>query len=311
MSKAKTLYNNAKLVCTIVSDTHIDHKHPFPFVPKFFLKSVINDAAENNNDAFVIIGDTTSRGSKINWDMAKDVFEKAKKPRNMLIAIGNHDTWDDESTEVAMQRYYDYTATATGKRREHTYFSEVINGYHFIIIGGEKDNGCGAYMTDEQIAFLESALTEADKSGKPTFVFCHQSINMKHGLPKTFDKSEQDTDPFDGGIGARSDEVEEILKKHNNIFYFSGHSHMGFGGDERYAKEGYASFEKDDNLNLINLPSLACGNHHGDIVALGMGLQMEVYENKLVLRPRNFAKHKWIKNINLQNGNPVYEYEIK
>lgn len=310
MSKAKTLYSGAKLSCAIVSDTHIDIKHPFPFIPKFLLKSAVNDAAKSNADAFVIIGDTTSRGSEINWKMTKETFAKAKKPKKMLIAIGNHDTWDDESTEVAMKRYFDSTAQITGKRREHTYFAEVVNGYHFIFIGGEKDNGCGAYITDEQVAFLDNALAQADNSGKPAFVFCHQSINMKHGLPRTFDKDETDTDPFDGGIGAKSDEVEAVLKKHSKVFYFSGHSHMGISGDERFAKEGYSTFEKDDNLTLINLPSLACGNHHGDINDLGMGLQLEAYDDKIVLRPRSFLKHKWINKVILRNGKPYYEYEL-
>ena len=308
MSKAKSLYDNPLLTCTIVSDTHIDYKHPMPFIPKFLLKSAINDCAKSKCDAFIIIGDTTSRGSEINWEMAREVFKKAKKPaEHTLIAIGNHDTWDDESTEIAMKRYFDSTAEITGVKREKTYFKEVIKGYHFIFIGGEKDNGCGAYMTDEQIAFLEDALNESDKSEKPVFVFCHQSINMKHGLPRTFDKDEQDRDPFEGGIGARSDEVEAILKKHKNIFYFSGHSHMGISGEARYKKEGYASFEKDDNITLINVGSLACGNHHGDDNSPAQGMNLEVYEDKVVIRPRNYFKHKWISNLDIQGGKSHYE----
>ena len=313
MSRLSPLSENIKLNCTIVSDTHIDHKHPLPFVPKALLKNALSDAKKSKSpvDAFVIIGDTTSRGSETNWEMAKDTFSKVTDPaKEMIIAIGNHDTWADDGEDAAIQRYFRYASEVTGKKIDRTYFSTVVNGYYFIVIGSEKDCGCGAFISDEQIEWLRNEMKSAAESGNPVFIFCHQSFNRRHGLPRTFDRDETDTGPMDGGIGQRSDEIFEIISGYKNVFYFSGHSHMGFSAPSNFEKEGYSSFEVAEGVNLINLPSLACGNHHGTNNELGAGLQMEIYEDRVVFRPRSYMNHRWIKNIKTDGGKPYVEVKL-
>lgn len=311
MSRMSTLKDGVQLNCTIVSDTHIDIKHPIPALPKFFVKRALTNAKKSKNtvDAFIVIGDTTSRSSKINWDMAKETFSKVKAPaKNILIAIGNHDTWCDEDDDTAFKRYLSYTAEITGEKHEKTYFSKVINGYHLIFLGGESDCGCGAFISDEQVEWFKNEMKSASESGKPVFVFCHQSLNGKHGLPRTFDKDEDpNASPMEGGIGEKSDEIKEILEQYKNVFYFSGHSHMGVSGEDTYKKEGYSSFEKYGSLHLINLPSLSCGNHHGINNKLGVGFQLEVYNDSVVIRPRETKLHRWVKNVVIKDGKPYYE----
>ena len=50
-------------------------------------------------------------------------------------------------------------------------------------------------------------------------------------------RAETDTDPLDGGIGIDSDKVRAVLERFDNVFYFSGHSHRGYAGENRYAEE--------------------------------------------------------------------------
>ena len=107
-----------------------------------------------------------------------------------------------------------------------------------------------------------------------------------------------------------SGEVERILKAHRNVFYFSGHSHMGLCGEERKKAEGYASFEQEDGVTLVNLPSLACGNHHGDDRSMGVGVIVEVYADKVVIRPRNFAKHTMNRKVAIKDGKPYWEQPV-
>ena len=115
---------------------------------------------------------------------------------------------------------------------------------------------------------------------------------------------------MDGGLGKQSDAVEEILKKYRNVYYFSGHSHMGLGGERCKKENGYASIEQENSLTLINLPSLACGNHHGEDKAFCMGFQLEVYDGKVIIRPRNLKKHSWNRKIAMKNGKPYWENQI-
>lgn len=312
MDRIKPHYDGIRLNCTVVSDTHIDIKHPAPEFPPNCLKQVLEESQNNLSpvDAFIITGDTTSRGSKVNWDMTLECFEKYKPAKQIIPAIGNHDCWHDDGYEAAMKNYYVYFEKICGKTRQTSYFSYIINGYYLIFLGNEGEAGCEAVISDGQIRWLKQEMDCAAREGKPVFVFCHQSLNRKHGLPKTWDADESATDPMEGGIGERSGEIEEILKACKNVYYFSGHSHMGLGGENCLEQNGYASFEKEGNLNLINLPSLACGNHHGEVTDLNIGVQLEVYDDKVIVCPRNFAKHQWNETVLIRNGKYYLEEPI-
>ena len=303
MSSLKPLYPGIKLNALIVSDTHIDCKHPLPALPKYWLRSAAKDAEKSVHrmDAFITVGDTTSRGSEKNWQMAAQA----------LFAIGNHDCWNDDGFDAAVQNFYKYSKLITGNKRETPYFSHIINGYHFVFLGTDSDSGCEAQFSDEQMAWFASKMEKAGKNGKPIFVFCHQSLNGRHGLPRTWDRDEKPgRDPMEGGIGERSDEVAAILKKYKNVFYFSGHSHMGLCGENKAKAEGYSSFETEDGVCLINLPSLACGNHHGEVDTMGIGVVLEVYENKVVIRPRFTSTRRWNKSVMIKDGKPYFEMNI-
>ncbi len=313
MSRMKPLYDGIRLNCTIVSDTHIDEKHPFPWLPPWRLKHALANAKNSKApvDVFLTVGDTTSRGSDINWKMTKECFDKVPNAaKKIILPIGNHDGWNDDGFDAAIKNYCKYFELICGDRREKPYFSYVINGYYMIFIGTDSDSGCEASLSDEQMMWFAAEMEKASESGKPIFVFCHQSLNQKHGLPVTWDEKEDYTNLSDGGIGERSEEIEKILKAYKNVYYFSGHSHMGLCGERSLKEKGFASFEKEDGLNLINLPSLACGNHHGESKAFCIGVQLEVYDDKVVIRPRNMKTNKWIRSVPIRDGKPYLEEKI-
>lgn len=303
------LYDNIKLVATIVSDTHIDETHPIRVLPMYHLIKSLKDAKKVNADAFITVGDTTSRGTQKNWDMTRKCFEKVPDAsEKIILTIGNHDGWSHDNYDAAIKRYFSAYKDICRREITTTYFSEVINGYYFICIGTDSDCGCEAAISDTQMEWFRNEMAKAGETGNPIFVFCHQSLNQRHGLPRTWDRHEiPDRDPLDGGIGDRSDEVAEILKSYKNVFYFSGHSHMGLCGEDMKKAEGYSTFEEEDGVTLINLPSLSCGNHHGEIQKTGIGLQLEIYEDKVVLRPKSFISGKFITKLNIKDKKPYYE----
>lgn len=312
MPKIKPLYDGIKLSCTIVADTHIDIRHPMPYLPKRLLKNVLRDAVNSSDtlDAVIVIGDTVSRGNEINWNLARECFSKYPFKKTIL-ALGNHDTWNDDGYDAAINEYKKAYEDICGKKRDKVYFSEDLNSYRMIFLGSEYEGGCEANFSDEQLMWLDSELADGTKDSKPVFVFCHQSLNGKHGLPMTSDRDgTMDLPPEEGGVGEKSEEIENILKKYKNVFYFSGHSHMGLCGEKSLRQYGFSSFENEGNIEYINLPSLACGNHHGEIGGNCIGVQLEVYDKKVVLRPRSYHFDTYLEKVNIRNGRPYLEKEI-
>ncbi len=306
------LFDGARLCATIVSDTHIDKNHPVRIIPMYILMRALTDAKKIGADAFITVGDTTSRGSKTNWNMTRTCFSKVPDAaKKIILTIGNHDGWHDDSFDAAINEYYSAYKDICGRELNTTYFSEVINGCYFICIGTDSDSGCEAAISDEQISWFRNEMKKASLTEKPIFVFCHQSLNQRHGLPRTWDRNEKPDRPLDeGGIGERSDEVAEILKSCKNVFYFSGHSHMGLCGEDMKAAEGYSTFEEEDGVTLINLPSLSCGNHHGQMQNIGIGVQLEIYDDKVILRPKNYISGKFITKLNIKDKKPYYEKKL-
>lgn len=312
MNRISPLYGDIKLHATVVSDTHIDVKHPRPWLPQWRLKRVLSDAKKSRVpvDVLMTVGDTTSRSSDINWQMTKECFDKIKSAaKRYILPIGNHDAWHDDGFDAAKNNYLKYSNAICGTKHTKTYFTEVVNGYRFICLGSDSDAGCEAQLSGEQIAWFAEEMKNAAADGKPIFVFCHQSMNFKHGLPRTSDRDEDYKTEWEGAIGERSDEIEAIVKKYPNVFFFSGHSHMGFGGENCKKEQGYASIEEEGGLTLINLPSLACGNHHGENREFCTGLQLEVYADRVVLRPRSYKRRAWL-TVPMQNGKAYYERKL-
>ncbi|MCR5690292.1 MAG: metallophosphoesterase [Clostridiales bacterium] len=308
MGKIKPLYEGVRLLCVITTDNHIDAKHSVsPGIPLWFNGKALKDSQQSKApvDVFLTIGDTTSRGSVENWELVKGLFAKYRPAKQVLLTVGNHDLWADGGFEEALKNYLDYSNLICGTDHEKTWFSHTVNGYKLIFLGNTTDAGCEAHLGREQIEWLKAELDAAE--GRPAFVFCHQSLNRKHGLPVTWDASGKSEDPLDGGLGEESDEVEAILKAHKNVFYFSGHSHMGIGGENCLKENGYSSFENDGGVELVNLPSMACGNHHGEDKSTGVGCVLEVYDDRVVLRPRNFAKRAYNSKIMIRDGKPYLE----
>ncbi len=311
--------NDIKFRATVVSDIHIDIKNPGLRLIKYIFVRSLKLTEKDNIDAYITVGDNTSRGTEINWKITRDCFKKANIRTPIIMTVGNHDCWADKCKDegeaeynAAMEEYFSSAEEIMGTKLDKIYFSRTINGYKTISLGNESDAGCEANISDEQIEWLKKELSDGTKDGKPVFVFCHQSLNGRHGLPRTWDKIEKpDRTPDEGGVGEKSDEIAEILKSFKNVFYFSGHSHMGLCGEYMQKKEGYSSLYEEDGLHLINLPSLNCGNHHGEINSIGYGAEIQVFEDTVRIVPRNYVTGKYIKKINIKDGKPYYEVKIK
>ncbi len=254
------------------------------------------EKAKTQNDVMVSVGDLTDHGEPEHWELAEEIFAEHKPAKELFLVLGNHDTWTrEESEQNSEELFISYNKKISGRETDKMYFSTEINGYTLIALASEGDD-CNADISDEQIKWLDETMEKAAESGKPIFVFCHQSLNVTHGLPYTWCRKWNDGDvlkPDEGGIGKSSDEILAILKKYKNVFYMSGHIHLGISGIRSFAKKGYASVENDGSLHKINLPCFMFLNHHGQFNSSGLGFQFEIYDDKVLMRPRSYASRIW------------------
>lgn len=302
--KISNARDNCRLSFAAISDIHLDEKASFISDGMFELGLMDMEKADNRLDALVINGDFTNHGYIGQWEIFADSLAKYDITDNLFLVTGNHDTWgpneDDYANPVdgVLPTFIKYNKSIAGRDVEHMYYSDIVNGCYFIALGSEKDN-VDAFVSDEQIDWLDSELEKASHTGLPIFVFFHQPINGTHGLPYTWELDKEA--PGDkGGIGSESDKVVEVLKKYDNIFYISGHIHAGLKTADDKIGPNYASVEymknnKGNDITLINLPCFANPDViRGAHIANGCGFVFEVYDSQVLIRARNFGAGTWL-----------------
>ncbi len=282
-----------------VSDSHIRADGMGGYNDMLF-DLVMNDinGAGVKPDAMVFAGDITDNGEEDEWQYFQGIMEKYDTPERLLFAVGNHDTWTEESEKSAKELFIEYNKKITGKKISNIYYSTKVNGYSFIVLGSEQDH-TDAFFSNKQLKWLASEMKSAAKSGKPIFVVSHWPLNKTHGLPVTWGDEEY-TD-MTGGMGEQSDKVFEILNKYKNVFLISGHIHSGFSNEIMAESNGYQSVEKHGNITSVNLPVVSGGNINGHFM-IGTGYNVEVYKDKVIFRARSYAAGCWL---------PGYDYTIE
>ena len=234
-------------------------------------------------DALILAGDITENGLQCEFNEIYNSLSKTPV-KNFITATGNHDIRLKLYSQ-SRGRFVDFTnklnANAGSELKiDKLNYSYEVNGYTFIVLGSDRTEFEEAYISPEQLAWLDSSLDACKDSGKPVFVVLHQTLKDTHGLPDTWGS------PIPGGsVGAQSDDIYNILNKYSNVILITGHMHTGMG---QY------TYEKVGNFHSVNLPSTTIKNKDGEYNGPGIGYMMEVYEEKVVFRGRDFAKGVYV-----------------
>jgi 3',5'-cyclic AMP phosphodiesterase CpdA len=282
--------DDVKAMAVIWGDTQICNYNPEREISfTAAVKDIQNSAYQI--DALVIAGDIVENGFQSEYDLLTDGFEKVNKVDNYVICAGNHDI-RIRDYEQSTQRYFDFMNNLNGGKNpiDNIYFEYEVNGYSFLVIGSDEMRFEDAYLSDAQLTWLDERLAAITSEGKPAFVVSHYPLKDTHGLPNTWGDSLWEA----GSIGSQSDVVYELLNKYENVFYITGHLHTGIG---QY------TYEELGNVHGINVPSIGITNKDGDFNNAGTGVILEIYEDKVISRARDFGTGEYI---------PEYEvtYEI-
>lgn len=292
--------DNVRLSFATISDSHLtDSKLRAAMLELGFYDM---EHAETPLDALVFVGDNTDHGYVEQYELLKETAAKYTPAKHMLMAVGNHDTWtEDENGEdspaLTKEYFLKYVNEITGRDISELYYTAEINGYTFIMLGSESTH-TDAYISPAQLQWLDAEMAKAAGKGKPVFVVSHWPINGSHGLPGTW--GDKDPEPDDGGFGDQSDDIENILKKYDDVFLISGHIHSGFTAPGQKDVYGYLSVESDGNFHSVNLPSYMYMSTRGRI-SNGTGYVIEVYDDEVLIRARSYSAGVWY---------TLYDYEI-
>lgn len=276
--------DNCKMSFVAFADTHI---RDTAFQPHLFENGLADiDNAETPFDALVIAGDLSEFGDGPSYDVTWEKLansEIGKKP--VMLATGNHDIRlaYEYQTDLVMNKASEYLGIEIDK----PYYSYEVKGYKFVVLGSDEWQFEKAVISDEQLTFLDAELAEAN--GQPSFVICHQPLANTHGLPEVWKN---------GDLGEDSEALKAVLMKHSNVFYLNGHLHDGV-----YEKS-LEVFDAEKGVYSINLPAFGKDNDYGKFAQTGLGTYVEVYADKVIFTPRDFARGAALEDY-------TYTFEIK
>lgn len=290
--------NNKKDDCLmtveLISDTHIEQTE---LLRPEFLKAGLRNLkrAKADVDLLVVTGDITNYADEESLAEYFDII-KEYSPVPVITTAGNHDighVGDRDVTNItreeALANFIRYSNEYYGTNHEHNYYSMDVQGYKFIVLGDEVING-GHWdamdMSPEQLAFLDQALAEGTKDGQPVFVCCHWPVDDINGEAIIYP---------DSGIDLEVNNIKPIMEKYENVFYISGHMHSGIKCTLDEEKYGLSNVEQVNGVTYVNLPTYGIVNMYG-LLQAGTGMQLEVYEDEIIIRPRNFITNQWFTN---------------
>lgn len=268
--------DEVKATFALIADPQVSN-YLFGRYPVFKAASEDLHNAECKFDAVIGVGDIAENGLSVEYQLVYDGLSGLDT--RYIMATGNHDI----RLRIYKQSLNTFTHFANTLNGDDSmdcfHFSERINGYKVVVLGSDRTEFEEAYLSDEQLEWLDDEVEAED--GKPVFVILHQPLKNTHNVEVAWNS------PFEGGgtVGAQSIALKAILSKYENVFLISGHLHSGFGPD---------SYNNVDGIHSINLPSMTIENKDGTYNNPGTGYILEVYEDEVIFRARDYAQGTWV-----------------
>lgn len=274
-----------RLSVSVISDTHIKEDD---IISKTVFEKGLQDMINSpvKSDALVISGDLTDLAKKDEIKTFFDTLSANSPSENWILATGNHDTTrvEDYPIEEARDLFLKNYNECTGSDIQNYYYRKTVNGYTFIVLADERnDDSVPVFIGDEQLEFLDTELAKATADGKPAFVVCHYPLIGVNGQSKI------DLVVFDEEGSAK---IKSVMEKYNNVFMITGHIHTGINGGIGDNVRGFSHVETINGVTYVSLPAFGSLNLYG-IIGYGNGYRMEVYDDEVIFRARNFVTDKW------------------
>lgn len=280
--ESKERKGNVRLQFQVITDTHVrtdpGHTH------NANLARALEDIrrAAPSSDGIMHVGDITDHGHEEEYAEFNKIWrEHGAGLPTAYYASGNHDVggghWPSR-----LKAYLDAT------EMNAPYHEHWVKGYLFIFLGTEEGLELFSSLSEKQLSWLDGRLAESKSLNRPAFVFLHQplkdTVAGSHESQKWY--------------GVTQDEaLKEVLSKHRHAVLFTGHTHWEL-------EAPHTLFDDQQLPRMFNAASVAYlwtdEDEHKDG---SQGLFVEVYEDRIVVKGRDFAAGQWLENVR-------YEWEI-
>lgn len=235
----------------------------------------------NSNSSLVgISGDICCEGGYSELSLFKYLVD-ANATIPVYASRGNHDC------RYSISDFETYTGGSL-------YFEQSYQNDKFIFLGMNAENYGDSCFTTEELDWLETKL-ESYKNQR-VFLFFHVFMpNTCGNINSLYPWS---------GLNTSSSIVSRfvtMMTKYKNVIYFSGHSHLEFACQRFGANANI--FSDGSTCHRVHIPSCAAprkndtGTSSSNTYQYDAGSQgylVDVYENAIVLRGRDFAKGKYL-----------------
>lgn len=224
-----------------------------------------------------ICGDLTVNGTDAELTQYKGYVDSYSPNTPVYAVFGNHDTY---------QGLYNNTQKYTGQPFNYTF---TQGNDVFIMVGNISgySGAIGTLFTQATLQWLYEQL-EANRN-KRCFLFQH--ILSAKGSGDAFNVY-----PHTKLSGAEAMVFESLISHYKNVVWFHGHSHMKF-----YLQYGndMANVDKYFGVWSVHIPSLSVprdvsGSTYATIYADSEGYVVDVYENGIHLRGRDFVAGEFL-----------------
>ena len=254
-----------------ISDTHIGYA-----TAETDLENALSYFEKDASIAFIAnCGDLATGGAEANLSAYKSIVNGCSKP--IYEIAGNHEA---SRGHLAMDGIKVYTG-------EDLYYS-FTQGDDVYIMVGMYDVHAGEQFSEEELLWLYQTLEE--NRNKRCFVFMH--LNPRDGSGDAINLD------LEGDMlsNNRGDTFYNLMDHYENVIWFHGHTHEKFETQELAAMNTYDNIF---GIHSLHIPSLSVPRYAEEGVltddkAASEGYVVDVYEEAVVLRGRDFVSGKFL-----------------
>ena len=230
----------------------------------------------------------------------KEIVEANKGDMQVYAIPGNHEHWDSDANVIPLSDgeikaytgyplYYTVTNQPTDEANRN-YYSPTVGNDVFIMcgyIGSQQFNATTIQWLYETLETYRN---------KRCFLFVHAPIDDAQHCGDALNVITWD------GIGSYKTVFISLLRHYRNVIWFHGHTHAMLEMQDYL--QGLnpplpANYDFTDGVHSIHIPSAAISRDissgiREDVVATSQGYLMDVYDNHIVLKGRDFVKGEFI-----------------
>lgn len=244
----------------VVSDIHVETNNPKVYEK---LSDVLYGIKAGEDISTVVYtGDNVMNGQVLEDVFFYTAVASMKPAENNIVVAGNHDFGNGDGDYEQLRKKYIFDNNFyLNNKIDREYYYKVIDGCYMIVLASEHGSPDNFSISQDQLDWLEGVLKQAQAEDAPIFVLAHFPVyTIKDHDYRT---------------------LAQLLAKYDTDLYLHGHYHNELKPSSFYNWHG---------VDCINVPRCT------EVVDYepGDGLVVEVYEDEVVVRGRDFIKGEWI-----------------